>query len=257
MVVSISDIPLLPSLYASGKLLPPPEDSSPICTPSDSINSRIGLFHGDITTLAVDAIVNAANDSLLGGGGVDGAIHRAAGPGLLDKCKTLGGCDTGSAKITGAYRLPCKYVIHAVGPVYRAAEKDEAEKLLRGCYRTSLELAAEAGCRSIAFSAISTGIYGYPSRAAARIAIETVRGFLVDNEGTDMKVVFVTFENKDKMAYTEILPQFFPITVEMANKQPPTSEAVDAQQKSDAAKEASPSKGRLGKFVDSVKERFS
>ena len=134
--------------------------------------TRLDVLVGDITTLAVDAIVNAANKTLLGGGGVDGAIHRAAGKQLLEECEKLGGCDTGDAKITGGYKLPAKHVIHAVGPVW-GGDKEEKDRLLASCYRTALVLAAERNLKSIAFPAISTGVYAFPPDRAARIAVGT------------------------------------------------------------------------------------
>ncbi|NUM53622.1 MAG: O-acetyl-ADP-ribose deacetylase [Candidatus Hydrogenedentes bacterium] len=140
-------------------------------------NTRIEVVQGDITKEHVDAIVNAANSRLAGGGGVDGAIHRAGGPAIMAECRKLGGCDTGDAKITTGGDLPAKYVIHAVGPVYHGGGKGEAE-LLASCYRRSLEVAAENGLKSIAFSAISCGVYGYPIPEAARIAMSAVKGFV-------------------------------------------------------------------------------
>ena len=162
-------------------------------------DDRIRVVEGDITGLDVDAIVNAANASLRGGGGVDGAIHRAAGPGLLDECLTLGGCPTGSARMTGGHRLAARHVIHTVGPVYGDGRSGE-EDLLRSCYVQSLTLAERHRIRSIAFPCISTGIYGYPKDGAAAIAIETVRGWLAAHSSPE-EVIFCCFGPDDAERY--------------------------------------------------------
>jgi O-acetyl-ADP-ribose deacetylase (regulator of RNase III) len=164
-----------------------PADLKPGRSPAD----RIEVVSGDITTLAVDAIVNAANPSLAGGGGVAGAIHEAAGPGLLEECHKLGGCATGSAKVTGGHDLPARWVIHAVGPVWRGGDRDE-EALLASCYRTSLELAVAHGARSVAFPAISCGVYGFPVERAAEIAIGEVAAFLRTDRQLE-RVLMVAF----------------------------------------------------------------
>lgn len=166
--------------------------------------ARLHAQRADITSLSVDVIVNAANSSLLGGGGVDGAIHRAAGPELVHACRLLGGCKTGQAKITAGFRLPARFIVHTVGPVWQGGEQGEPA-LLASCYRQALMLAAEKGCRSIAFPCISTGIYGYPAEAAAAVAIETVREVLADADGPVEAVLFCCFSDHDLALYERLL----------------------------------------------------
>jgi O-acetyl-ADP-ribose deacetylase len=167
------------------------------------MSERIELFEGDITTLAVDAIVNAANSSLLGGGGVDGAIHRAAGPELLQECKSLRGCNTGDAKITKGYRLPAKHVIHTVGPVWHDGNAGEPQKLA-ACYGRCFEIAAQHGLKTLAFPAISCGVYGYPLAEACVIAVRETRAALAQNPALE-RVMFVCFTPDVRVAYEKAL----------------------------------------------------
>jgi O-acetyl-ADP-ribose deacetylase len=167
------------------------------------VDDKIEIIRADITKLDVDAIVNAANSTLLGGGGVDGAIHRAAGPGLLAECRTLNGCEPGEAKITGGYSLPARFVIHTVGPIWKSGNHGEAQTLAN-CYRNSLRLAVENGIRSVAFPAISCGAYGYPLPEAAGIAVETTTKFLTADDKLE-KVIFVVATDESFAAYERLL----------------------------------------------------
>ncbi|XP_068953656.1 ADP-ribose glycohydrolase MACROD1-like [Petaurus breviceps papuanus] len=176
-----------------------------------ALNEKISLFRGDITKLQVDAIVNAANSSLMGGGGVDGCTHRAAGHLLKEECRTLRRCETGKAKITGGYRLPAKYVIHTVGPIAQGDPSPSQVQELRSCYLNSLQLVLDHGIRSVAFPCISTGVFGYPSEAAAEVVLETLRGWLGEHKDKVDRLVICVFLEKDEKIYRKLLPHFFPL----------------------------------------------
>jgi len=203
-----------------------------------SLLDRVSLFQGDITYLQVDSIVNAANRSLEGGGGVDGAIHRAAGPGLYEECCSLPKfeagdtnasirCQTGDAKITKGYELPSRHVIHTVGPIYYSSEAATKAEQLASCYKTCLKLAVANSLRHIAFPSISTGIYAYPIDDATRIALDEVRRFF-DSEGAEKldRIIFVVWSDKDKKVYQKLIPEYFPPTEESASA--PSTESPDA-----------------------------
>ncbi|KAF3838528.1 hypothetical protein F7725_010296 [Dissostichus mawsoni] len=174
------------------------------------LDNKISLYSGDITKLEIDAIVNAANKTLLGGGGVDGAIHRAAGPMLKQECASLHGCETGEAKITCGYGLPAKYVIHTVGPIAQGGVGDEEKKALKSCYKNSLNAAAKNNARSVAFPCISTGVYGYPPEQAVHEALATVREYLDEHHDKLDRVIFCVFLPTDKELYMKTLPLYFP-----------------------------------------------
>jgi len=210
MTTTITDIPSLSEAYAAkDSPLRGIADDEQLYKPSKSINDRVSLWQGDITKLQVDGIQNAANSGLRGGGGIDGAIHRAAGPGLLKACKELGGCETGNTKVTTAFDLPSQFVLHTVGPVYSSSKKEACQEQLASCYATTLDLAKENGMKSLALCGVSTGVYGFPLRHATEIALKTTREFLEDNEEAFERIVFCNFGQKDVDVYTELAPYYF------------------------------------------------
>eukprot|EP01118_Nematostelium_gracile_P014066 TRINITY_DN540_c0_g1_i2.p1 TRINITY_DN540_c0_g1~~TRINITY_DN540_c0_g1_i2.p1 ORF type:complete len:351 (-),score=105.33 TRINITY_DN540_c0_g1_i2:23-1075(-) len=192
---------------------------------NDEINSKISLFHGDITTIECDAIVNAANERCLGGGGVDGSIHNAAGNDLYRECKTLNGCRTGKTKITRGYNLPARYVLHSVGPI------GESPRELTSCYWTALELAAEYNLKTVVFCGISTGIFGYPLEPASRIALKTTRLWLEQNHQKIDRVVFCTFLDKERVCYERLIGEYFPVPKREEEKEQPKIESLEEEQK--------------------------
>ncbi|XP_019643838.1 PREDICTED: O-acetyl-ADP-ribose deacetylase MACROD1-like isoform X2 [Branchiostoma belcheri] len=207
----------------------------PKADPNEKFNEKVSLWRGDITQLEIDAIANAANESLLGGGGVDGAIHSAAGPTLVKETSTLGGCETGHAKLSGGHRLPAKYVLHAVGPIGQKPDK------LEGCYKDCMALAKEHGLRSVAFPCISTGIFGYPNYPAGQVAIGYIRKWLETGDNADHmdRVIFCVFLEKDVQVYEELLPAFFPTEDDVKGDK----EASGETEAKETAAEEEPKKG--------------
>ncbi|KAF8640294.1 hypothetical protein AX16_010189 [Volvariella volvacea WC 439] len=225
-----ADIPTVGELYKKGDLQP---DEAPKFPYRDDLLEKVSVFQGDITRLDLDAIVNAANKSLLGGGGVDGAIHSAAGPKLLEECRGLNGCLTGQSKITRGYNLPSHYVIHTVGPVYN--QSPEKAALLASCYKTSLKLAVDNSLRQVAFPSISTGVYGYPIVDATRIALHTVRQFLESDLGSKVdRVIFVVWSDRDHGVYRNLIPEYFPGVVSKEPSQDQSEGVEDQSGKSEA-----------------------
>lgn len=203
--ITVDQVPTWAEYWAKNKNNIAKTTSDKVDKVSEELAKKVSMWQGDITSLEIDAIVNAANSSLMGGGGVDGAIHRAAGPYLLKECTTLGGCNVGEAKITGGYKLPAKYVIHTVGP---RGEKPES---LRECYQNSLSVAKQNLLRTVAFPCISTGIYGYPQKPAAQVALSTVKKFLEENMDDVDRVIFCLFLKSDKDIYEDLLQKYFSI----------------------------------------------
>ncbi|KAK4684612.1 hypothetical protein P7C73_g5560, partial [Tremellales sp. Uapishka_1] len=218
-ITTPGDIPTLSDLYAQDAI--PPPEIPPAYPYDEALNKKISIWRGDITLLKVNMIVNAANKSLLGGGGVDGAIHRAAGEELLDECETLGGADTGETKLTQGYRLPAKYIAHTVGPVYSRSRVEQCERQLESCYASSLRLCSHHGGGSIGLCSISTGVYGYPLQDATEIALETTRRYLETQGDKISRVIFVVFSARDEKCYRSTVPYFFP------GKDEPTATAKD------------------------------
>ncbi|KAK9368009.1 hypothetical protein V1509DRAFT_625079 [Lipomyces kononenkoae] len=206
-VLNVSEIPTLVEEYARRSLH---RDSGAVYPPSAALNRKLSVLRDDITKISADAIVNAANNRLAGGAGVNGAIQAAAGPQLLEESLALNGCDTGDAKITKGYMLPARHVIHVVGPMYYQHDKKEANRLLESCYLRGLQVAVENGIKTIAFPSISTGIFGFPIREASPIAINTVRQFLQSAEGNTIeRVIFVLFGREDEQVYRTTIPKYF------------------------------------------------
>ncbi|XP_078412597.1 ADP-ribose glycohydrolase MACROD2 [Cetorhinus maximus] len=243
------------------------EDEEVSAPKTPKLNDNVSLYRGDITKLKIDAVVNAANKSLLGGGGVDGCIHRAAGPKLLSACRQLNGCNTGEAKITLGYDLPAKHVIHTVGPVARGNCDERLKRQLRNCYETSLKLLEAQGLKSIAFPCISTGIYGFPQDDAAEIAVSTIKEWLADKQALVDRIIFCVFLESDHKIYKEKMLHHFPIDEEDLHENSPTTKKyrnkelsqksddkieVSTEESPDGQAENSPKKTEIEKCVDST-----
>ncbi|KAK9480810.1 hypothetical protein V1514DRAFT_324522 [Lipomyces japonicus] len=208
MSIELANIPTLTQLYKRGIVQ---NSSVPLFAPSKLINDRVSIYRGDITKIKTDAIVNAANNALRNGSGVNGAIHDAAGPQLAYECEKLDGCATGDAKLTEAYSLPSKFIIHTVGPIFHNHSPEKSQSLLASCYSRSLQVAKDNDLRSVAFSSISTGIFGYPFHEAAATALLTTRKFFEENpENKIDRVVFVLFSASDEQTYKHLITQYFP-----------------------------------------------
>ncbi|KAK9471912.1 A1pp-domain-containing protein [Dipodascopsis tothii] len=207
-MTELQQIPTIAQLYAKRLLTAAPRA---LAASAPGLNAKVSVVRADITKLKVDAIVNAANTRLGGGSGVNGAIHAAAGPNLPVECSKIGGCETGDAKITSGCDLPARFIIHTVGPVYHEHAALDSKKLLVSCYSRSLKVGLHSGATSIAFSSISTGVFGYPIEDATLTAVETVREFLEGPEGAEInRVLFVVFSAKDEQIYHKVVPMFFP-----------------------------------------------
>ncbi|XP_058015903.1 ADP-ribose glycohydrolase MACROD1 isoform X1 [Ahaetulla prasina] len=206
--VKLKQIPTWKEMAKSARIQQPEGTNYP---KDNNLNGKISLFRGDITKLEVDAIVNAANSSLLGGGGVDGCIHRAAGPLLKEECRSLNGCETGKAKISCGYRLPARFVIHTVGPIAQGQPSSSQQTELADCYKNSLKLALDNKLQTVAFPCISTGVFGYPNDAAAEVVLNTLHIWLEDHKDKVERLIICVFLEKDDEIYKEKLPKFFPI----------------------------------------------
>ncbi|XP_048367987.1 ADP-ribose glycohydrolase MACROD1 isoform X2 [Sphaerodactylus townsendi] len=206
--IKLKQIPTWKEMAKNARVKPP---EGAIYPKDNHLNEKISLFRGDITKLEVDAIVNAGDSSLLGGGGVDGCIHRAAGPLLKEECRTLNGCETGQAKISCGYRLPAKCVIHTVGPIAQGEPSAAQAAELGGCYERSLKLAVENKLRTVAFPCISTGVFGYPNEAAADVVLHVLHKWLEENKEKVDRIILCVFLETDEMIYKEKLPRFFPV----------------------------------------------